>query len=48
MIVNPYRARPMQPRRIRFGEPSWIPALRFWVYRLFHRCAYAAYERRYD
>ena len=48
MIDNPWRARPAQSCWIRFGEPSWIAALRFRIYRLLHRDYYATYERRYD
>ena len=48
MITNPYRARLEQTKRIRFGEPSWIAALRYRVYRFFRRGYYAAYERKYD
>ena len=47
MITNPYRARPT-PMYVRFGEPSWIAALRYRLCRLLHRGYYAAYERRYD
>ena len=47
MINNPYRARPEQAERFRFGEPSWVAALRYRLYRFFHRGYYAAYERVY-
>ena len=47
-IYNPWKAPIPQSARTRFGEPSWVAALRYRVYKLFHRHYYDAYMRRYD
>lgn len=48
MITNPYHTQFERSKYVRFGTPSWLAAVRFYVYRAFHRDVYRPYERHYD